>query len=180
MTPYLRVAVVIALVVIGSTAALFTLGPAGFGGTDATASPSTVLIARGNFATPGGEVEFEATREGSDVMGHMAVSGQGQNEPWTITVDLQCVRETSDGLVMIGGVVTERAGEEAPQEGNWAGIYIERGSPVEASVWPRPSGRVRGGQCLEFLDEQLMWERSTHLQPVDFAGPVDGTIELGP
>ncbi len=309
MTSYLRVAAVIALVAIGSTAAMFTLGPAGFGGTNATPSPSPVLIARGdfvehdwgrvefeasrvgsgvtgymtiaakegwgpvtvglqcvretddgrvmiggfvtvrnqivdvgnpawvvikrgnpsaamvlipigepatqttdclanmgddsepyavldggiefgppipvlvargNFATIGGEVEFEAIREGSDVTGHMTVSGQGQNEPWTGTVDLQCVRETRDGLIMIGGVVIDRSGEEAPQEGHWAGIYLERGSPVEASVWPRPSGRVRGGQCVEFLDEQLMWERSTHLEPVDFADPVDGTIELGP
>ena len=140
---------------------------------------SPPLLARGNFESIGGEVDFEASGGGSDVTGHMTVSGEGQNEPWAITVDLQCAT-TEDGLVMIGGVVTDRTGEEAPQEGNWAGIYLERGSPVEASVWPRPSGRVRGGLCVEFLDEQLMWERSTHLEPVDFADPVDGTIELGP
>ena len=140
---------------------------------------SPALLARGNFGTgPHGAVEFEAFGEGSDVTGHMTVSGQGQNEPWTIAVDLQCAT-AEDGLVMIGGVVTDRRGEEAPQEGHWAGIYIELGSPVEASVWPRPSGRVKGGQCREFLAEQLMWERTTHLPPVDFADPVDGTIELG-
>jgi hypothetical protein len=143
--------------------------------------PIPVLIARGDFATNVGEVvEFEATREGSDVTGRMIVSAQGQNEPYTFTVDLQCARTDEDGLVMIGGITTKRTGEEAPQEGNWAGIYLERKSPVEVSIWRTPV-RARGGECLEFLDDQLAWERTTHLEPVDFAGPVEeGAIELGP
>lgn len=182
MTSYLRVAAVIALAAIASTAAISTFGPggSGFGGTNATPSPSPALLARGNFATNVNEVvELEATREGSSVTGRMTVSAEGQNEPYAFTVDLQCARTTEDGLIMIGGVTTDSTGQEAPQEGTWAGIVLERGSPVGASIW-RPGGRVAGGQCLAFLDEQLMWERSTHLEPVDFIDPIEGTVELGP
>lgn len=181
MTPYLRVAAAVALAMIASTAAIVTFGPggSGFGGTNATPSPSPALLARGNFVTGDGAVELEATGDGSSVTGRMTVWAQGQNEAYTFTVDLQCARKSEDGLIMIGGVTSDSTGQEAPREGTWAGIYIERGSPVEASVW-RPFGRFEGGQCLEFLDDQLMWERTTHLEPVDFADPIEGTVELGP
>ena len=138
MTSYLRVAAVIALAVIGSTAAIFTFGPggSGFGGTSATPSPSPALLARGNFVTNVGEVvELEATREGSSVTGRMTVTAEGQNGPYAFTVDLQCARTTEDGLIMIGGVTTDSTGRNAPQEGTWAGIVLERGSP-----WERPPG----------------------------------------
>ena len=144
--------------------------------------PSPALVARGNFVTNVGEVVgLVATREGSSVTGRMTVSARGQNGPYRFTVDLQCARESEDGLVMIGGVTTDSTSqEEAPPEGTWAGIVFERGSPVGASTW-RPRGRVAGGSCLAFLDEQDMLERSTHpgLEG-DWTDPVEGTVELGP
>lgn len=178
---HLHVAAVIAVAVVASAAAIFTLGLGGygFGGANPTPSPSPSLLARGSFVTGDGAVELEATGDGSSVTGRMTVSAQGQNEPYTFTVDLQCARNSEDGLIMIGGITTDSTGQEAPRAGTWAGIYLERGTPVEASIW-RPFGRVEGGHCLEFLDDQLMWERTTHLEPVDFADPIEGTVELGP
>ena len=101
MTSYLRVAAVIALAAIASTAAISTFGPggSGFGGTNATPSPSPALLARGNFVTVLGAVELEATGVGSSVTGRMTVSDEGSS----FTVDLQCARTTEDGLIMIGG-----------------------------------------------------------------------------
>lgn len=152
----------------------------GCGGTvSESPSPSPALLARGNFVTNVGEVvELEATREGSSVTGRMTVSAEGRNGPYGFTVDLQCARESEDGLVMIGGVTTDSTGQEAPQEGTWAGIVLERGSPVGASTWPA-GGRVAGGSCLAFLDGQDMRERSTH-PGGDWTDPIEGTVELGP
>lgn len=180
MTPYLRVAAVIALVVIASTAAISTFGPwgSGSGGTNATPSPSPALLARGDFVTNVGEVvELEATREGSTVAGRMTVSAQGQNEPYAFTVDLQCARTTEDGLIMIGGVTTDRTGQEGPLEGTWAGIFLERGSPVGASSWRQVSPAA---SCLAFLNEQLMREIETHPGGGWRPDPIVGTVELGP
>ena len=81
---------------------------------------------------------------------------------------------------MIGGVTTDATGQEAPQEGTWAGIVLERESPVGASTW-RQGIEPHAASCLEFLHEQDMRERSTHLGPdADWTDPVEGTLELGP
>ncbi len=155
--------------------------PGGFvsGGASATPSPSPSLIARGNFMTNVDEVvELEATREGSSVTGRMTVSAEGQNQSFAFTVDLQCARTTEDGLIMIGGVTTDSTGQEAPQEGTWAGIILERGSPVGASTW-RARGESQAASCLASLHEQDMDERSTH-PGGDWTAPIVGTVELGP
>ena len=142
-------------------------------------SPSPALLARGNFVTNVGEVvALEATREGSFVTGRMTVSARGQNEPYAFSVELQCAGTTEDGLIMIGGVTTDSTGQEAPQEGTWAGIVLERGSPVGASTW-RPGAESQAARCLAFLGEQDMRERITH-PGGDWTDPVVGTVELGP
>jgi hypothetical protein len=110
----------------------------------------------------------------------MTVSARGRNGRYAFRVDLQCAGTTEDGLVMIGGVTTNSTGQEAPQEGTWAGIVFERGSPVGASTWPARGGS-QAASCLAFLFEQDMWERSTHPGPDgDWTDPVEGTVELGP
>ena len=144
-------------------------------------SPSRTLLARGDFLTGvGEEVALEATREGPSVIGRMTVSAQGQTEPYAFSVDLQCGWTTDDGMVMIGGVTTDRTGRESPQLGSWAGIVLERGSPVGASTW-RSVGRGGGGSCLAFLHEQDIRERTTHPGPDgDWTDPVEGAVQLGP
>ena len=179
MTSYLRVAAVIALAAIASTGAIITFGPggSGFGGTNATPSPSPALLARGNFMTSVGEaVELEATGEGSSVTGRMTVS-----EGAAFTVDLRCARTTEDGLIMIGGVTTDSTTQRSP-EGTWAGIVLERGSPVQATTWSQRGGPTsEAASCLAYLDEQLIWELRTHPGPDgDWLDPVEGTVEFGP
>lgn len=113
-------------------------------------------------------------------MGRMTVSAQGQTQPYAFGVDVQCAWTTEDGLVMIGGVTTDRTGGESPQLGSWAGIVLERGSPVGASTW-RSVGRGAGGSCLAFLHAQDLLERSTHPGPDgDWTDPIEGTLELAP
>jgi hypothetical protein len=85
---------------------------------------------------------------------------------------------------MIGGVTTDSTGQEAPQEGTWAGIVLERGSPVGASTW-RSGGESQAASCLAFLDEQDMRERLTHpgadtVPRGDWTDPIEGAVELGP
>src|SRR5688500_5058601 len=131
MASFLRVAAVVALVAIASTAGISLFGPgtSGAGGMGATPSPSPALIARGNFVTNVGEVvELEATREASGVTGRLTVSAEGQGGPHAFTVDLRCASTTEDGLIMIGGVTTASTTGLLSPEGAWAGIVLEPGS----------------------------------------------------
>lgn len=185
MTLYLRVAAVIALAVIASTAALssgyqFFSGGSGFGGTNATPSASPALIARGTFVTSRGAVELEATGEGSSATGRMTVSGVV--EDWSFIVDLQCTRTTEDGLIMIGGVTTATAGGGSvlSPEGTFAAIVLKRGSPVQATVWSQRGGGTEATSCLAYLDERFEEKLMDPRVDDDDPGPIEGTIELGP
>jgi hypothetical protein len=128
----------------------------GIGGQPTIApSPSPVLIARGSFREHDfGPVDFEASRVGSRVTGRMTWS---EHDGWgMVTVDLQCMRETENGIVMIGGYIT--VGNRIWAAGEPALVVIQRGSP--------PRGNVRAGSptgepatqttdCLANLDAWL-------------------------
>ena len=121
----------------------------GIGGQPAIApSPSPALLARGTFT---------------------ARVGGGY------TVDLECTR-TIDGLLWIGGDVTESTNSDAPA-GTRAAIVFKRGSPVEAIfVWQMND--PRSASCQAFFDDMIAIGGAG-----DFpAGmePIDGTLELGP
>lgn len=182
MTSYLRVAAVIAVAAIASTAAIYSFGPrgSGFGGTNATPSPSPALLARGNFVgLDGAVVELEATTEGSSVTGRMTVSVEGD----AFTVDLQCTQTTEEGLIMIGGVTTASTAQYLSPEGSWAGIVLQRGSPVEWNIWSQRGGPTsEAASCLAFLDEQLLMEECCRNSenPPDWLSPIEGTVEFGP
>lgn len=183
MTPYLRVAAVIALAAIASSAALsaFGLGGSGFGGTNATPSPSPTLLARGDFviADTFYAVELEATGEGSSVTGRMIVSEHPAvredlpPEAYVYTVDLQCTQTTDEGSIMIGGITTE--GNVVSPEGAWAGIVFEPGSPVKARLLHQAGGPGSNAtSCLGYLDEHARGEGG-YRRPFL---PIEGTIEL--
>ena len=188
MTPYLRVAAVIALAAIASTAAIVAFGPGGsrFGGTNATPSPSPTVLASGDFAIADTfrAVELEATGEGSSVTGRMIVSEHPDvrenlpPEAYVYTVDLQCTRTTDDGLIMIGGVTTE--GNGLSPEGTWSGIVFEPGSPVKARLLHQAGGPGSNAtSCVGYLDEAARGEDGGP-QPIDGSGllPIEGAIEL--
>ena len=187
MTSNFRVAAVIAFAIIASTAAILTFGPGGpgFGGTNATPSSSPALIARGSFVEHDwGLVEFEATRAGSTVSGHMAV-GEGRGSGWPLNVDFQCSRTTEDGLVMIGGVTTNAPGGFDLQ-GQRAGIVLKRGSAVRANVWVgslMDAPATQTTDCEAYLDAWLTHTRTVLRLPnwiPNDALDNDGTVEFGP
>ena len=138
-------------------------------------SPSPALLARGTFtARVGGgyTVALDATGGASSVTGSMIVS-QVSNGGYT--VDLECTR-TIDGLLWIGGDVTESTYSEAPADTR-AGIVLERGSPVKGIfVWQMND--PRSASCQAFFDDIIAVEGAGNIR--SGLGPIEGTLELGP
>ena len=139
MTTYAKlIATAAAVLAVAVAGYQFLPGLSGSGGTNATPSSSPVLLARGTFVIRDwGKVEFVATREGSTVTGRLAI-GEGRGPGWPITVDLECTRQTKDGLIMIGGHIT------AP----WQPGRVGCGHPRRH----RPQARnARGGADLDWV-----------------------------
>jgi hypothetical protein len=136
-------------------------------------SPSPALLARGSFtAQVGGgyTVDLDATGGASSVTGSMVVSHATNGG---FTVDLECTR-TIDGLLWIGGDVTQSTYSETP-EGTRAAIVFERGSPVKAIfVWQ--GSDPRSASCQAFFDDMI----AIGGEPVGALEPIEGTVELGP
>jgi len=138
-------------------------------------SPSPALLARGTFtAQVGGgyTVDLDATGGASSVTGSMIVSHKTNGG---YTVDLECTR-TIDGLLWIGGDVTESTNSNAPA-GTRAAIVFKRGSPVEAIfVWQMND--PQSASCQAFFDDMIATEGGAISE--DALGPIEGTVELGP
>ena len=189
MTSYLRVAAVVALAAIASTAAILSFGPSRFGGTNATPSPSPTLLARGNFFIRDWDrVEFEATRAGTSVTGRLKVGLDAarrlgpEHASDLLSVDLQCARTTEDGVLVIGGYTDESGGRFAgTPDGTLAAIVVKRGSPVKAQIWMGSLVNVPTTQttdCLAYLDGWLTW--STRIPGDDWLrDDIEGTVEFG-
>ena len=148
----------------------------GIGGPPTIApSPSPALLARGTFTAQVGDgytVDIDATGGASSVTGSMVVS-HATNRGFT--VDLECTR-TIDGLLWIGGDVTESTYSETPADTR-AAIVFERGSPVKAIfVWQ--GSDPRSASCQAFFDDMIAIGGAGDLR----AGlePIVGTVELGP
>ena len=170
---------------IGAAAAVLTVALVGYqflprnggiGGPPTIApSPSPALLARGNFVAQVGDgytVDIDATGGASSVTGRMIVS---QPTDGGYTVDLECTR-TIDGLLWIGGDVTESTNSDAPA-GTRAAIVFKRGSPVEAIfVWQMND--PRSASCQAFFDDMIAIAGAGEIR----AGmkPIAGTLELGP
>ena len=139
------------------------------------ASPSPALLARGTFTVLVGDgytVDLDATGGASSVTGSMIVSHPTSGG---FTVDLECTR-TIDGLLWIGGDVTESTYSEAPARTR-AAIVFKRGSPVEAIfVWQMND--PRSASCQAFFDDMIANGGAGDL-PAGM-GPIEGTVELGP
>ena len=138
-------------------------------------SPSPSLLARGTFtAQVGGgyTVDLDATGADSSVTGSMIVRHEGNRG---FTVDLKCSR-TIDGLLWIGGDVTESANSDAPA-GTRAAILFKRGTPVEA-IFVFQMDDPQSASCQAFFDDMIALGGTEELR----AGmePIEGTVELGP
>ncbi len=132
-------------------------------------SPTPTLLARGDFNVAGRAVELDAAGAGSTVTGSMSTSDVTADKTEDFTVDLQCTRATEDGLIWIGGDVTDSTTGFAPA-GTWAGLVLQRGSPVQA-VLVYQLDDPRAASCLAFLEQMI--------GPFELE-PIDGTIELRP
>lgn len=166
-----------AVLVVAVVGYQFLPGNGGVGGQPTIApSPSQALLARGSFtAQVGGgyTVDLDATGGASSVTGSMTVSSHETNG--SFTVDLECTR-TIDGLLWIGGDVTESTYSEAPADTR-AAIVLERGSPVKGIfVWQMND--PRSASCQAFFDDMIATGGAGDLR----AGlkPIEGTLELGP
>ena len=96
-----------------------------------SASPAALAI--GSFISHGGQIELEATGEGSNVTGSMTYTDVGGEDVGRFAVDLACTRTTDSGLIVIGGPVTDSTNvDEYAPEGSNVAIVLQRGSPVKA------------------------------------------------
>ena len=101
------------------------------------------------------------------------------------TVDLECARTTADGLIEIGGLLTDSTWDPNAQDwnggfpkGQRVAIIFEPGSPVNAiwyvTVRGRGGGELRGDvrEHGRFGDEILPGSPGLD--------PIRGTVEFGP
>jgi hypothetical protein len=188
MNTYPKLIVAAAAVLVVAVAGYQSLLGNGRSSGQATIAPSRtpVLLARGSFAHKDwGPVEFEATREGSNVTGRMTIGLEdgipADPEDGFLVVDFQCARTTEDGLVAIGGYSTDGAGLlfRVHSEGDLFALVLRRGSPIAGQLWAGPLENMPSTQttdCLEYLDAWLPVARLN----VPMLHGLGGTVELGP
>ena len=145
-------------------------------------SPSPSLLARGNFTAQGITAELDATGSGADVAGTMALSQAGTSN--SATVDLECARTTAEGLIEIGGLLTESAWDPNAQDwndgfptGQRVAVTFEPGSPVKA-IWfvTFPDDGVES--CAALFENMDSGDEILPGQPG--LDPISGTVEFGP
>jgi hypothetical protein len=185
MNTYAKLIVAAAAVLVVAFAG-FQLLPrsGGVGGEPTIApSPSPSPLARGNFTAHGITAELDATGSGADVAGTMALSQSGTSN--SATVDLECARTTAEGLIEIGGVLTESAWDPNAQDwndgfptGQRVAIIFEPGPPVRAIWWVTSSND--GVASCAALFEGMDGSGEPILPGSVGLDPIQGTVEFGP
>ena len=154
----------------------------GVGGEPTVApSPSPSLLARGNFTAHGIAAELDATGSGADVAGTMSLSESGKG---SATVDLECARTTADGLIEIGGLITDSTYDANDQdwhggfpEGERVAIIFQPGSPVNA-IWNVTSADQGVASCAAMF-ENMDGSGDEILPGSPGLDPIQGTVEFG-
>jgi len=166
------------IIAVTATVALAGCGGTAPGSPTATPHSSTsATLASGSFTAHlgswGEEFDIEATGTGDDVSGTLEVSTSGG----TYSIDLQCAQTTDDGILVIGGAVTESTHEIAP-EAVYVAILLAPGTPVRTLLWidddPSPAD-----SCPAFLATMSNAPEFIELT-VDDLVPIEGDLELGP
>ena len=182
MTNVVRIAVAAVAVVAIAILGISLLPKSGVGGPSATATPlpaaSPAPLAVGRFSSHGGQVQLDATGDGTNVTGSMTYTDVGVADFGDFTVDLACTRTTESGLILIGGPVTDstNSDEWAPKGSNVA-ILLQRGSPVKALFWfehPDPHEPSCPAALETIPDFGAPGQDSSGLEPII------GTLELRP
>ena len=145
-------------------------------------SPSPSLLARGNFTAHGIAAELDATGSGADVAGTMSLSESGKG---SATVDLECARTTADGLIEIGGLITDSTYDANDQdwhggfpEGERVAIIFQPGSPVNA-IWNVTAADQGVASCAAMF-ENMDGSGDEILPGSPGLDPIEGTVDFGP
>ena len=147
-------------------------------------TPTPVTLASGSFTADlsdwGQALDIEATRVGDDVSGTLEVSGP----EGAFALDLECSRTTDDGLLVIGGAVTESTNEVASQA-VYGAIFFAPGTPTRTilhlDVVPDDPASSPAESCSAYVDaivsdpEFAQWD-----DPAPFGAPITGDLELNP
>jgi hypothetical protein len=139
---------------------------------------TTVTLAAGSFTADlgswGETFDIEATGTGDDVFGTMEVTHPAEG---TYSVDLQCSRTADDGLLVIGGEVTEST-HETFSEGAYVAILLAPGTPVRTLLWLEDDAST-ADSCPAYLENMFSAPEFLELTADDLI-PVEGDLQLGP
>jgi len=134
-------------------------------------TPTRVTLVSGQFQAAFGSVGISATGSAQDATGSAAnVSGSmrvSYSAEESFTVDLVCARSEPDGILLVGGPVTESTHPEVPV-GMRAAIIFRSGDPVTATLWFE--GDTLHRTCTSFLRRAQ--------DSSDYLVPIEGTLEL--
>lgn len=165
------IAAAAAVLVVAFVGYRFLPGNGGIGGQPTiTPSPSPALLAVGTFTSHGVAAQLDARGAGDSVTGILTVSDSGLRA----TVDLECSRST-DGLIIIGGLVSDSTFDDNFPEGHRVAVIFEPGSPVKAVWWVALIDEAPVATCQALVDDVI--------KPAEAAPglePIEGTVELGP
>ena len=184
MNTYAKLIVAAAAVLVVAFAGFQLLPRSGGVGAEPTVtpSPSPSLLARGNFTAQGITAELDATGSGADVAGTMSLSESGKG---SATVDLECARTTADGLIEIGGLITDSTYDANDQDwhggfpvGERVAIIFEPGSPVNA-IWTVTAADQGVASCAAMF-EYMDGSGDEILSGSPGLDPIQGTVEFGP
>jgi hypothetical protein len=165
------IAAVAAVLVVAVVGYQFLPGNGGIGGQPTVApSPSPALLAVGDFTSHGVAAELDARGAVDSVTGALTVSDSGLRA----TVDLECSR-TTDGLLVIGGLVSDSTFDDHFPEGRRVAVILDPGPPVEAVWWIALMEEAPVDTCQALVEGILKEEGlGTNLEPIE------GTVEFGP
>ena len=113
----------------------------------------------------------------------MALSQSGTSN--SATVDLECARTTAEGLIEIGGLLTESTWDPDAQDwndgfptGQRVAIIFEPGSPVKA-IWNVTAADQGVASCAAMF-ENMDGSGDEILPGSPGLDPIQGTVEFGP
>ena len=131
-------------------------------------------IAEGTVESQGGEgfatMELSATEDDGEVSGEAKVT-RGESQP-PVTITFECSGEAADGVVIVGGEVSESEDDEFPV-GTPSAVLVKEGDPDRIGLWfEDPSAVASCSELIENIPEEDLSDPSSYL-------PVDGEIKTG-
>jgi hypothetical protein len=164
------IAAAAAVLVVAVVGYQFLPGSGGVGSQPTIApSPSPALLAVGDFTSHGVTAQIDARGAGDSVTGILTVSDAGLRA----TVDLECSR-TKDGLIIIGGLVSDSTYDDHFPGGRRVAVLFEPGSPVKAVWWIALVDEAPVDSCQALVEDNIADVDEAALEPID------GTVTLGP